>query len=248
LVIPAKVQGEGAADEIAQGVAIAGTIQPPLDVLIVGRGGGSIEDLWAFNEEVVVRAVAASPIPTVSAVGHEIDVTLCDLAADVRALTPSEAAERVVPHRDEILEAIQAAQTRVTMLVSHRIREQQARLESIGSRPVLVQPERMLDTAVQRLDELERRCEEAMSRSMESCMHRFEMTASRIEALSPLKTLARGYSLTMLSTSTQVVRSANDVQPGDTLITQLAEGTLTSTVTKSIGSKNGPVANDASEA
>lgn len=238
LVIPAKVQGDGAAEEIARGIAIAGTIQPPLDVLIVGRGGGSIEDLWAFNEEVVVRAVAASPIPTVSAVGHEIDVTLCDLAADVRALTPSEAAERVVPHRDEILEAIQAAQARVTMLVSHRIRELQSRLESTRSRPVLVQPERMLDTAVQRLDDLERRCDEGMTRSLESYAHRFEMAASRIEALSPLKTLARGYSLTMTAASKQLVRSAADVQPGDTIITQLADGRLTSTVTASLASTN----------
>ncbi len=116
LVIPAKVQGSGAAEEIAQGIELANRIEPPLDVLVVGRGGGSIEDLWAFNEEVVVRAVAASKIPVVSAVGHEIDVTLCDLVADVRALTPSEAAERIAPSRDEILETLQSSQLRLTSI------------------------------------------------------------------------------------------------------------------------------------
>src|SRR5688572_3892156 len=103
LVIPARVQGEGAAAEIARAIAEANRLRPPLDVLVVGRGGGSPEDLWCFNDEQVVRAIFASQVPVVSAVGHEIDVTLSDLVADVRALTPSEAAERVIPSADELL-------------------------------------------------------------------------------------------------------------------------------------------------
>ena len=110
LVIPARVQGEGAAQEIVDGIRLANRVSPRPDVLIVGRGGGSLEDLWSFNEEPVVRAIAASKIPTVSAVGHEIDVTLADLAADVRALTPSEAAERIVPAAEEISARVRAYQ------------------------------------------------------------------------------------------------------------------------------------------
>src|SRR3954462_7886448 len=102
LVIPARVQGDGAAVEIARGIELANRLQPPLDCLVVGRGGGSLEDLWSFNEEIVVRAIHASQIPVVSAVGHEIDVTLADLVADIRALTPSEAAERVIPSAAEL--------------------------------------------------------------------------------------------------------------------------------------------------
>ncbi len=102
LIVPVRVQGEGAAAEIAAGIELVNRLAEPVDVLVVGRGGGSLEDLWAFNEEIVVRAIHASRVPVVSAVGHEIDVTLSDLVADVRALTPSEAAERVVPAADEL--------------------------------------------------------------------------------------------------------------------------------------------------
>ncbi|MEI8214003.1 MAG: exodeoxyribonuclease VII large subunit [Planctomycetota bacterium] len=231
LVIPSRVQGEGSADEIARAIELAGLIQPPLDVLIVGRGGGSIEDLWSFNEEVVVRAIAASPIPTVSAVGHEIDVTLCDLAADVRALTPSEAAERIVPNRDEILETLQTVQMRLAMLMSHKVREQDARLTSLTSRPAFVHPERMLDTAVQRMDEAERACNEATARWLDHKQHHFEKLATQLEAISPLKTLARGYSLTLAEEEHTIVRSIDQVRVDQAIVTRLADGQVLSKVT-----------------
>jgi len=230
LVIPAKVQGEGAAAEIAQGIELAGRIVPPLDVLIVGRGGGSIEDLWAFNEEPVVRAVVASPIPVVSAVGHEIDVTLCDLAADVRALTPSEAAERVVPNRDEIAETIIGLQSRLAMVMNHKVRELDTRLKGLASRPVLSTPERMFDTATQRLDELERMVGDAVGKSMELRKHQFEKLASRLESMSPLKTLARGYSLTTLEPNGQIVNDASQVQHGSIIRSRLGVGEIQSQV------------------
>src|SRR5690348_15397886 len=113
LVFPARVQGDGAAEEIVAGIRAASKVQPKIDVLVVTRGGGSLEDLWCFNEEAVVRAIAASKVPTVSAVGHEIDVTLSDLAADVRALTPSEAAERIAPAAEEISARVRAYQQRL---------------------------------------------------------------------------------------------------------------------------------------
>jgi len=230
LVIPAKVQGEGAAAEIAQGIERAGRITPPLDILIVGRGGGSIEDLWAFNEELVVRAVVASPIPVVSAVGHEIDVTLCDLAADVRALTPSEAAERVVPNRDEIAETIISLQSRLAMVMNHRVRELDTRLKGLASRPVLNNPERLFDTPTQQLDELERMAGDAVGRSMDHRRHTFEKMASRLDSMSPLKTLARGYSLTTLEPNGQLITDTSQVDIGSIIRSRVGTGEIRSQV------------------
>lgn len=234
LVIPSRVQGEGAAPEIAQGIELAGRIDPPLDVLIVGRGGGSIEDLWAFNEEVVVRAIAACPIPTVSAVGHEIDVTLCDLAADVRALTPSEAAERVVPNRDEIQEVIASTQMRLAMLMGHKVRELDARLIGVATRPVMVQPERMLDTATQRIDDAERKIRDAIGKSMDYRQHAFEKTTNRLDAMSPLKTLARGYSVTTDQPTGALLARVADARVGQAIVTRVTDGLLKSQITEVI--------------
>lgn len=230
LVIPAKVQGEGAAAEIAQGIELAGRIAPPLDILIVGRGGGSIEDLWAFNEELVVRAVVASPIPVVSAVGHEIDVTLCDLAADVRALTPSEAAERVVPNRDEIAETILSLQSRLAMVMNHKVRELDTWLKGLASRPVLSNPERLFDTPTQRLDEFERMADDAIAKTMDLRRHTFEKLASRLDSMSPLKTLARGYSLTTLEPTGQLIIDASQVDIGSILRSRVGTGEIRSQV------------------
>ncbi|MFM7931408.1 MAG: exodeoxyribonuclease VII large subunit, partial [Pirellula sp.] len=207
-------------------------IEPPLDVLVVGRGGGSIEDLWAFNEEVVVRAVAASKIPVVSAVGHEIDVTLCDLVADVRALTPSEAAERIAPSRDEILEILQSSQVRLTSIVASKLRELESRLTGVIRRPVIEQPERMLDVLVQKLDESDHRLSESIDRRIEKRQFEFDKLASRLEAISPLKTLARGYCLTTDSKDGSIVSKASQVRVGQRIETQLSEGRITSVVEK----------------
>ncbi len=121
LIVPVRVQGPGAGDEIAAGIELVNRLSDPIDVLVVGRGGGSLEDLWSFNEEVVVRAIHASRIPIVSAVGHEIDVTLSDLVADVRALTPSEAAERVVPAAEELLDFLRRQEQRLATALRARL-------------------------------------------------------------------------------------------------------------------------------
>jgi exodeoxyribonuclease VII large subunit len=232
LVIPAKVQGSGAAEEIAQGIELANRIEPPLDVLVVGRGGGSIEDLWAFNEEVVVRAVAASKIPVVSAVGHEIDVTLCDLVADVRALTPSEAAERIAPSRDEILETLQSSQLRLTSIVASKLRELDSRLSGLIRRPVIEQPERMLDVLVQKLDENDHRLGEAIDRRIEKRQFEFDKLASRLDTISPLKTLARGYCLAMDAKDGSIISQVSQAKVGQRLETQLSDGLLISLIEK----------------
>lgn len=230
LVIPAKVQGAGAAQQIAQGIEVAGRIRPALDVLIVGRGGGSIEDLWCFNEEVVVRALAASPIPTVSAVGHEIDVTLCDLAADVRALTPSEAAERVVPNRDELSDVLHNVRHRLRTLLLHKVRDLETRLRGITTRPIIESPQQMFDTPTQKLDEIERRANDSIGRRVDWMERGFENLAARLESLSPIRTLARGYSFTTDLKTGTVLWKASEIQAGQILQTTLAEGTVNSQV------------------
>ena len=230
LVIPAKVQGTGAAEEIAKGIELANRIDPALDVLVVGRGGGSIEDLWAFNEEIVVRAVAASQVPVVSAVGHEIDVTLCDLVADVRALTPSEAAERIAPSRDEILETLQSSKLRLASMVASKIRELESRLNGLVRRPVIEQPDRMLDSLVQRLDEIDYRLTEGIDRQTEKRQFEFDKLASRLETISPLKTLARGYSLAMDIQHGVVLSRVEQTRPGQRIETRVSDGSWISIV------------------
>ena len=154
LVIPARVQGEGAAQEIVAGIRLANRVSPRPDVLIVGRGGGSLEDLWSFNEEPVVRAIAASKIPTVSAVGHEIDVTLADLVADVRALTPSEAAERIVPAAEEIGARVRAYQQRLRHAAHRRVMWLRARFDGVAAQRPFRRPFDLIHDRSRRLDEL----------------------------------------------------------------------------------------------
>ena len=226
LVIPAKVQGAGAAEEIARGIEAANQIQPPLDVLVVGRGGGSIEDLWAFNEEIVVRAVVASNVPVVSAVGHEIDVTLCDLAADVRALTPSEAAERIAPNREELVESLQSLKLRLSMMMQSKLRELDSRLQGLTRRPVIEQPERLFDPATQRLDEIEYRLNEAIARQAEKMSFQFDKLTTRLEAISPLKTLARGYALVTDSDQGTLISKIGQAHLGQRVQIRLQDGSL----------------------
>ncbi len=230
LVIPAKVQGAGSAEQIARGIELAAQVRPKLDVLIVGRGGGSIEDLWSFNEELVVRAIAACPIPTVSAVGHEIDVTLCDLAADVRALTPSEAAELVVPNRDEIIELLFSVQSRIRAMMQHKIRELETRWTGIASRPIFQQPQRVFDTMTQRLDDLERRLLDGVDKRLERAERSFEILAAQLESVSPLRTLARGYSFTTDAATGHVLTDIQEARVGQVLRTRIVDGTITSEV------------------
>ena len=230
LIIPSRVQGEGAALEIAEGIRVAALLRPVLDVLVVGRGGGSLEDLWCFNEEVVVRAIAACPLPTVSAVGHEIDVTLSDLAADVRALTPSEAAERIVPSRDEVYESLAKVQHRLDTLLLHRLSQSEMRLKSIASRPVFQTPERLLETPSQMLDDLHESLDNHMDSLMQSRSEQLERVSQVLDAISPLKTLARGYSVTQDANSDKVIMSVEHVAPGQRIRTKLSDGEFISRV------------------
>lgn len=229
LIVPTRVQGEGAADEIAQAIATVNRLAEPPDVLVVTRGGGSLEDLWAFNEEPVVRAIAASEIVVVSAVGHEIDVTLADLAADLRAATPSEAAERVAPAAEEILAALEQLRHRLRAALAGRAASARARLDALAAARVFRRPLEMIHDRGRRLDELDARAGRAVAARIEVARHRLATLAGRLESLSPLAVLGRGYSLTQTADG-QLIRDAGRLTPGQSITTRFAQGEATSRV------------------
>jgi len=230
LIIPARVQGDGAAQEIVAGIRLANRLTPRPEVLVVGRGGGSLEDLWAFNEEPVVRAIAASRIPTVSAVGHEIDVTLSDLAADVRALTPSEAAERVVPASEEISARMRAYQQRLRHAAHRRVILLRTRFDGIVNQRPFRRPFDLVHERSRRLDELSTRGNASMRRIFHGYGSELATIAGKIDSLSPLAVLARGYTITQDAKSRVAVRSAEQLRVGQSIVTRFAIGEATSKV------------------
>ena len=233
MVIPTPVQGEGAAVKIARGIEVANQLVPRPDVLVVGRGGGSVEDLWCFNEEPVVRAIFASQIPVVSAVGHEIDVTLADLVADVRALTPSEAAERVVPSEDEMRVRLRGYQELLMRSLHRRATDARTRLNALAERRALSHPFDRVRELARRVDELELRCHRAVRQRWVREQEKSQALAGQLETLSPIGVLARGYSLTTLEGNGALVIDADTVQPGELIRTRLARGQLVSCVERS---------------
>ena len=229
LIIPARVQGDGSAAEIVRGIQIANRLAEPPDVLVVGRGGGSLEDLWSFNEEIVVRAIHASKIPVISAVGHEVDVTLADLVADVRALTPSEAAELAVPSAQELLAQIAVLQRQLTKSLYNRVSSARLRLQRLSSRPVLAKPTSRLRLLSRRLDDLDESATRSLRRRQSRLREKLASLSARLETLSPLATLTRGYSVTTREDAS-IVRDVQDVAANDILMTQVARGKITSRV------------------
>jgi len=224
LVVPTRVQGEGASREIAEAIAAVNRLAEPPDVLVVTRGGGSLEDLWSFNEEPVVRAIAASRVVVVSAVGHEIDVTLADLAADVRAATPSEAAELVAPAADEMLAALGQWRRRLRGALAGRVASARARWDAVARARVLRRPMEMVHDRSRRLDELDARAARAVGHRVTSARERAASLAARLESLSPLAVLGRGYSLTRRADDGRLVRDAGELAAGDVIMTRFARG------------------------
>jgi exodeoxyribonuclease VII large subunit len=231
LVVPSRVQGAGAAEELAAALALVARIVPAVDVVALVRGGGSLEDLWSFNEEVLVRAVAASPIPIVSGVGHEIDVSLCDLAADVRALTPTDAAIRIAPDQAQVTAALAGFAARLQSGLARRAEMARERLGQFARSRILADPTRLVterrSLVAERAARLERLARAAVDRAGE----RLRAGVARLDAGSPLKLLARGYSVTTSAGTTAPLTSIATLAAGTTIVTQLADGRLTSTVT-----------------
>jgi exodeoxyribonuclease VII large subunit len=230
LVVPARVQGDGAAGEIVAAIRRVNRLARPVDVLVVTRGGGSLEDLWTFNEEAVVRAIHASHVPVVSAVGHEIDVTLSDLAADFRAATPTEAAEHVVPSQEDVVAGIDGLRSRLAAALRGTALRARARLDALAERRVLRRPLDRVHDLARRLDELGQRADRAAARQVTRADERLASFASRLESLSPLAVLARGYSVTQRADDGRPLLDAGDVQAGDELMTRLHRGAISSRV------------------
>ena len=229
VVVPVRVQGTTAASEIANGINLANQMQPPPDLIVTGRGGGSMEDLWCFNDEQVVRAIFNCSIPVISAVGHEIDVTLADLVADRRALTPSEAGEIAVPQESEVRSNLMGLRQRLVTLLQARLDSARQRLKLLRSRPVLTNPHEGLHLRARAVDDLEKELARGIQLALQQGHEHVSVMAARLSALSPLEVLQRGYSVTQSSQAT-VVRSVTDIQIGQELLTQLANGKFTSIV------------------
>lgn len=229
VIMPVKVQGEGAAQEIATALQNVHRL-PNVDVVICGRGGGSLEDLWAFNEEVVARAIAACRLPVISAVGHEIDVTIADLVADVRALTPSEAGERVVPDRAEVSRALDNLQQRLVSGLQNRAGKARLQLDGLVSRRIFVRPFQRVHDELIRLDELDVRLGRAIRQRAVATKQQIDLAAATLDALSPLKVLGRGYSITRRAETGDLVTASGQLAIGDRITTILATGQLTSRI------------------
>lgn len=229
IIVPVPVQGPGAAEQVAAALRNVHRI-PGVDVVITGRGGGSLEDLWAFNEEVVAQAIFDCPVPVVSAVGHEIDVTVADLVADRRALTPSEAGELVVPHRDEITAELVRLQRHLIQGLRHQAAAARVQLGSLAARRIFTRPLERIHDQARRLDEYDTRLRRAMQNLLQSGRQRLAGLSGSLDALSPLKVLERGYALTRTVPEGTVVRSAAQVVPGDEIETLLSSGRIRSRV------------------
>ncbi len=230
VLCPVAVQGDEAAPQITQAIRFFNE-KYPVDVLIVGRGGGSAEDLWAFNEEAVVRAVAASKIPVISAVGHETDFTLSDFAADVRAATPSQAAELAVPDAADLVRHIEGLRSSLRSLRHRWMTVKRDRLARVMERPFWQEPRRLLDMRRQRLDMAMERFQRLMKSALESKRRRLEMDMERLELLSPVHVLRRGYGL-ISTVRGEMLHSVRHIEKGDTLHIMLTDGRLSAKVTR----------------
>jgi exodeoxyribonuclease VII large subunit len=230
VVVPVRVQGDGAAEEIAKALKLVHRI-PDVDVVITGRGGGSLEDLWCFNTEVVARAVAACRIPVIAAVGHEIDVSIADLVADRRALTPSEAGELVVPSARDLHDSLIHTAHRMRQTLRDRLDRARLRLSTIEARSVLQRPMSLVDQKRLDCEAFSERAVKAVRLLTERRGRDLSEFAASLQAMSPLRVLSRGYSLTQTSDGA-LLRSAEGVEPGEILTTRLESGLVRSAVTE----------------
>ena len=229
-LLPVRVQGAEAPAEIASAIRYANRYHVA-DVIITGRGGGSIEDLWAFNDERVARAIYDSEIPVVSAVGHEPDVTISDFVADVRAATPSNAAEIVAPDQQELRKRLDGAQARLTQAFSKKLRMSRQALDALASKRVMKSPLGFLEERRMLLDYLSGRLQSASQRQLDRCKKQFIHLSAALDAMSPLKVLGRGYSI-VLKEDGSLVRSASGVSRGEPIRILLASGSLLADVTE----------------
>jgi exodeoxyribonuclease VII large subunit len=229
VVCPVRVQGPAAASDLARGLARLQRLTD-LDAIIIGRGGGSSEDLAAFNEEIVARAIFHAQVPIISAVGHEIDVTIADLVADRRALTPSEAAELATPDREELLRHLNGRVQHLKQLMRGKQEAARKRLRDQLGHRVLRRPGEWVRNLERRLDDLVERLERAGKQRLERSRRALQGFTAHLQSLSPLNVLTRGYSLTRTEKERHVIGSVGQVQPGDRVEIVLSDGRLLGTI------------------
>ena len=222
--LPVLVQGEGAPPQLVAALERMNR-EKAADVLIIGRGGGSLEELWAFNDERVCRAVAASEFPVISAVGHETDFTLCDFAADLRAPTPSAAAELAVPDAAELFLSLRQTQVQLTVLMRTRLEKVRTELQILHRQKALSSPTYYVEQMAMQLDLLTRSFEHSAKTALQDAQAQLSALAAKLDALSPLKVLSRGYAMARTDGG-RLVTSVADVCKGDTLYMDMCDGTL----------------------
>lgn len=234
ILYPAKVQGEGAANTIARGIEVLDKMG--LDTIIVGRGGGSIEDLWAFNEEIVVRAIYAARTPIISGTGHEIDITLADYAADKRAPTPSAACELAVPDIMTDLKKLSDMENALRVRMDNKLSLLKVKLAHYDTRLNLASPVNRLTARMQYLADLYDRLRLAMLRKQESRVHRLELLIAKLDGLSPTARLVNGFGY--IENSGVPMTSVRNVKPGDSIRITVMDGTVDAAVTHAVISDN----------
>lgn len=226
ILFPCLVQGENAKDDIVRNIELADSYN--LDTIIVGRGGGSIEDLWAFNEEIVAEAIYNAKTPIISAVGHEIDFTISDFVSDLRAPTPTAAAELAVPNKDDIKKLIEQLKTRIVKSTINNLKYNKKRLEVLLNSYVLKTPETIYEVKMQKVDLLIEKLIMYINNNLDNKSYRFTSLIDKLEALSPIKTLKRGYSITRVNN--KIVSNIDKLKEGMIIKTELNEGMITSRI------------------
>lgn len=227
-LLPVRVQGAEAPGEIAAAIGYANHYKLA-DLLIVGRGGGSIEDLWAFNDERVAQAIYASNIPVISAVGHEPDVTISDFVADLRAATPSNAAELAVPDQDALRQNLDAMSTAMAVALNRQLKAARQHLNTLAQSPVLRNPTGYIQQQGKGLELLKNRLISAQNQAINQKKQRYIAAVSKLDAMSPLKVLTRGYSMAQTSAG-EVLRSVHQVELRERVSIRLTDGILSATV------------------
>jgi len=228
IIVPVRVQGAEAPQEISGAITYA-NVHSVAELIITGRGGGSLEDLWAFNDESVARAIFSSKIPVISAVGHEPDVTIADFVADVRAATPSNAAELAVPDINDTRYALGAAEARVRQAIGRELSSKRQRLNDLSEKRVLQSPRHYVDDKRLSLDYFQDRLASAMERQISANRERYGRLAAALDAMSPLKVLGRGYAIVRKEDGA-LVKTSKDVKSGDRLTVRLKKDEINCTV------------------
>ena len=228
ILYPSLVQGEDAPNELISGIDYF-NITNSVDVIIIGRGGGSIEDLWAFNDETLARTIFGSKIPVISGVGHEIDFTICDFVADVRAATPSAAAELATPNLEESISKINSFKSRSISVLQAKIIESKSRLNSICSMKVLKKPETILEIPKIKIENIKSDLVNSIKNRISSTKSTFTNTVSKINALNPLSVLTRGFSV-VSNSSGAVVKSIKQVSINSEINIKLSDGAIKASV------------------